>query len=84
MSMRTGDYTLLGYLPKPDDPTDLQNWMAENDPVRFELYDITKDPAQSNDIADEHPDVVASMKVEMTTLWRAMKAEGLSGKVNKQ
>ena len=84
MSMRTGDHTLLGYLPEPDDPTDLQNWMAENDPVRFELYNITTDPSQSNDIANDHPDVVASMKVEMTELWRAMKTEGLSGEVNKQ
>jgi hypothetical protein len=48
------------------------------------LYDITTDPSQSNDISNEHPDVVASMKVEMTELWRAMKTEGLSGKVNKQ
>ena len=84
MSMRTGDYTLLGYLPETDDPTDLQNWMAENDPVRFELYDVNADPSQSNDIADEYPDVVASMKVEMTDLWRAMKTEGLSEKVKKQ
>ena len=83
MSMRTGDYTLLGYLPEPDDPTDLRNWMAENDPVRFELYGLTADPSQSNDISSEHPEVVASMKVEMTELWRAMKTEGLSGKVNK-
>jgi len=83
MSMRTGDYTLLGYLPETDDPTDLQNWMAENDPVRFELYDLITDPTQSNDIANSHPDVVASMKVEMTELWRAMKTEGLSGMVNK-
>jgi len=84
MSMRTGDYTLLGYLPETDDPTDLQRWMVENDPVRFELYDITTDPSQSNDISNENPDVVASMKAEMTKLWRAMKTEGLSGKVNKQ
>jgi arylsulfatase A len=84
MSMRSGDYTLLGYLPETDDPADLQNWMAEDDPVRFELYDITTDPSQSNDIANEHPDVVAAMKVEMTELWREMKTEGLSGEVNKK
>jgi len=84
MSMRTGDYTLLGYLPETDDPTTLQKWMAENDPVRFELYDISTDPSQSKDISKEHPDLVASMKVEMTELWRAMKTEGLSGKVNIQ
>jgi arylsulfatase A len=76
MSMRTGDYTLLGYLPEKDDSTDLRTWMAENDPVRFELYDITLDPGQNNDISKEYP---ASMKVEMIALWREMRDEGLSG-----
>jgi arylsulfatase A len=79
MSMRTGDYTLLGYLPEKDDSTDLRTWMAENDPVRFELYDITLDPGQNNDISKEYPEVVASMKVEMIALWREMRDEGLSG-----
>ncbi len=84
MSMRTGDYTLLGYLPETDDPTDLHNWMAENDPVRFELYDITLDPAQKQDISNQHPEVVDSVKTEMIALWREMRDEGLSGKVNKR
>ena len=84
MSMRTGNYTLLGYLPEPDNPSDLQTWMAENDPVRFELYDIAADPSQSTDIASEHPDVVASMKVEMTDLWREMRDEGIAGKSGNQ
>jgi len=84
MSMRTGNYTLLGYLPETDDPTGLQKWMADNDPVRFELYDINKDPSQSKDISNEHVDIVASMKVEMTELWREMKSEGFSGKINIQ
>ena len=84
MAMRTGNYTLLGYLPETDDPTGLQKWMAENDPVRFELYDISKDPSQSKDISKEHPDLLAAMKVEMTKLWREMKTEGLSGKVTIQ
>jgi len=84
MSMRSGDYTLLGYLPETDDPADLPNWMADNDPVRFELYNITTDASQSKDISKEHPDVVASMKVEMIELWREMKTEGLSGKINIQ
>jgi arylsulfatase A len=53
--------------------------MAENDPVRFELYDITLDPGQNNDISKEYPEVVASMKVEMIALWREMRDEGLSG-----
>jgi arylsulfatase A len=84
MSMRTGDYTLLGYLPETDDPTDLQNWMAENDPVRFELYDITADPSQSNDLSSQLPEKVASMKQEMTVLWREMRDEGIAGKTGNQ
>jgi len=84
MSMRSGDYTLLGYLPETDDPTDLPNWIADNDPVRFELYNITTDASQRKDISKEHPYVVASMKVEMTALWREMKTEGISGKINIQ
>ena len=58
--------------------------MAENDPVRFELYDITLDPAQKQDISNQHPEVVDSAKTEMITLWREMRDEGLSGKVNNQ
>jgi len=84
MSMRSGDYTLLGYLPEPDDPTDLPNWMADNDPLKFELYNVTTDASQSKDISKEHPNVVASMKAEMTALWREMKTEGISGKINIQ
>jgi len=84
MSMRTGDYTLLGYLPETDDQTELQRWMAENDPVRFELYNISKDPFQSKDISNDHPDLLTSMKAEMTELWREMKTEGLSGKIKIQ
>lgn len=84
MSMRTGDYTLLGYLPEPDDPTDLQTWMAENDPVRFELYDVTADPSQSNDLSGQLPEVLASMQQEMTVLWREMRDEGIAGKTGNQ
>jgi hypothetical protein len=56
--------------------------MAENDPVRFELYDITLDPAQRNDISKQLPEVVASAKTEIISLWRDMRDEGLAGKIN--
>jgi len=58
--------------------------MAENDPVRFELYDITLDPARKQDISNQHPEVADSVKTEMIALWREMRDEGLLGKVNKR
>ncbi len=30
--------------------------------MKFELYDISKDPDEKNDIADKHPDIVEKMK----------------------
>jgi arylsulfatase A len=77
MSMRKDNYTLIGWLPEKADSTDLNTWMASNDPQRFELYDIKNDPSQKKDIANLNPVIVASMKKEMTTLWREMRDEGL-------
>ena len=36
------------------------------DKTRFELYHLGRDPAEENDVAAEHPDVVAEMKKLMT------------------
>ena len=32
---------------------------------RFELYDMTSDLGETNDIADRHPEIVAAMKTEL-------------------
>lgn len=80
MSMREGKYTLIGWLPKRADEMKLDEWMATQNPDRFELYDVSIDPAQSNDIAKQHPEVVDSMKKEMIVLWKEMRDEGLAGK----
>ncbi len=80
MSMRENIYTLIGWLPEKADTVNLIKWMAGNDPQKFELYDISKDPSQINDISNQQPEIVASMKKEMTSLWREMRDEGLAGK----
>ncbi|NQY08787.1 MAG: sulfatase-like hydrolase/transferase [Flavobacteriales bacterium] len=81
VSIRTGNYTLLGYLPEKGDEVSLHDWMVNNDPSRFELYDLTLDPAQKNDIANKNPDVAEAMRTEMTALWREMRDEGLASKI---
>jgi arylsulfatase A len=78
MSLRTDHYTLIGWLPKKADEIDLKTWMASNDPERFELYDLARDPSQTTDIASQEPERVDSMKKEMTVLWREMRDEGLA------
>jgi arylsulfatase A len=80
ISMRKGPYTLIGWLPKKPDSLALNKWFASYDPVKFELYDITLDPSQMNDLSDQKPEVVASMIPEMIALWTEMRDEGLAGK----
>jgi arylsulfatase A len=80
MSMRKNNYTLIGWLPPKADSVNLQTWMASNDPQKLELYDIVTDPAQMNDISKQNPEIVDSMKMEMVSLWREMRDEGLAGK----
>ena len=80
MSMRKDNYTLIGWLPEKPDSLNLKNWMANYDPEKFELYDIDLDPSQMNDISNQQKDIVVTMKEEMTTLWREMRDEGITGK----
>jgi arylsulfatase A len=82
MSMRKNNYTLIGWLPVKPDTLNLRKWMANYDPQKFELYDITLDPSQMNDISNQQPEIVESMKKEMTSLWKEMRDEGLAGKIS--
>ena len=83
ISMRKNNYTLIGSLPEKDGTENIKDWMANNDPIKFELYDIIKDPSQKKDISDHYPQVISNMKTEMISLWSEMRDEGLSGTINK-
>ncbi len=64
------------------DSINVTEWMATNDPEKFELYDIIADPYQENDISAQNSGIVEIMKQEMVPLWREMRDEGLAGKNN--
>ncbi len=83
ISIRKDQYAMIGWLPPKPDSLGLQEWMAGNDPVKFELYDITVDLSQKNNIAEQYPEVVETMKKDMISLWREMRDEGLAGKGKK-
>jgi arylsulfatase A-like enzyme len=43
------------------------------------LFDLAADPAEKNDVAGDHPDVVARMK-DTVEAWRASCLDSLAGK----
>jgi arylsulfatase A-like enzyme len=60
VAMREGDWKILA-------PRDLS---------RFELYDLSKDPGETKDLAAAEPQRLAAMKEKLTSLNREIEAEG--------
>jgi len=77
MSMRSEQYTLIGWLPEKPDSMDLNKWFYTNVAVKFELYDILKDPWQKHNLAGKNPEKVDSLSGIMEKLWIDMRNEGL-------
>ena len=78
MSMRSGQYTLIGRLPEKPDTLDLNDWFFNNVPERFELYDIINDPGQEYDLAGSKPEIVSSLSPVMEQLFIEMRDEGMN------
>jgi arylsulfatase A len=78
IAMRVKNYTLIGWLPKRTKDVDLKTWFATSDPNRFELYDMSVDPQQQQDLAQQNPGIVAAMQKDMIALWQEMRDEGLA------
>ena len=76
MEMRSGDYTLIGWLPPKSDSFKLDSWFFKYGPVKYELYDLSSDPCQQKDLAGEKPEIVNSMSGRMEKLWVEMRDEG--------
>ncbi len=67
-----GDRTLVvqyGADPRKGNAAVMRNkWRL----VRGELYDLREDPGQENNVADEHPDVLASMQRAYDQWWKGV------------
>jgi arylsulfatase A len=77
MSMRQGNFVLIGWLPVKPDSIDLNAWFFKSNPVKYELYNIIDDPGQGVDLAKKRPEIVSSLSIKMTKLWIEMRDEGL-------
>ncbi len=69
MAMRMNDFVLLGWFAEKSQSEKLIPWMARSIPVKFELYDIRKDPGQLTDLAGSNPRVLKDLSGEMIRLW---------------
>jgi len=49
-------YTQLCELQKRNNNTSIEG------PPRYELYDISKDPGETTDLAEQHPEIVRTMR----------------------
>jgi len=76
MEMRSGDYTLIGWLPPKSDSVKPDDWFVKYGPVKYELYDLSNDPGQQKDLSAEKPEIVKSLSGRMTKLWVEMRDEG--------
>ncbi len=76
MEMRSGEYTLIGWLPVKPDSMKLKDWFFKYGPVKYELYNLRNDPSQQHNLAKEKPGIVNSLKGDMANLWKEMRDEG--------
>ena len=68
--------TLFVHVQREHTPPKWRNSVAMRGPWRLmegqELYNLTSDPGQQNDIATQHPDVVKSLRVDYEAWWKSL------------
>jgi arylsulfatase A len=69
MSMQSGDYTLLGWLPQKGEKEEIIPWVRSSVPVRFELFDMKNDPGQQRDISAQNPGITRKLSDQMIRQW---------------
>lgn len=76
VSMRLGEYSLIGWLPEKPDTINLESWFFNSELVKFELYNIKTDPSQSVDLSEEEPEILSEMIPIIRKYWTEMRDEG--------
>jgi arylsulfatase A len=82
-SMRQGDWSLVGYL-EPNVPPghsfrpSHMEYIKEAKLARFELYNLKNDPDQSKNVANQHPQRLAAMKMTMQDLHKDVLRDGVN------
>lgn len=69
MSMRDGNYALLGWFESPEKVQNRSAWVHSAKLVSFKLYDITADRSQANPLNERRPKEFERLKKQMIELW---------------
>jgi len=75
-ALRDGDWKLVGKMQSAKKFETKQEWIKEAKLIQFELYNLTDDPAEKENLAKQHPERTAEMKKQLKTLYTEMQAEG--------
>ena len=76
VSMRLGEYSLIGWLPEKPDTMNLESWFFNSELVTFELYNIKTNPSQSVDLSEKKPEILSEMTPILQKYWTEMRDEG--------
>jgi len=80
-SLREGKWSLIGYLDKKNPGTsrfrkEHLEYMRTAHFGNFELYNLSEDPSQSNNLAKQFPEIMRKMENEMKRLYSETISEG--------
>jgi arylsulfatase A len=76
MALREGEHHLLGYFRPVRPGESSMHWIKNTNVVRFELYNVLRDPEETHNLADLKPELLSRLSVKMKEQWRAIQAEG--------
>jgi arylsulfatase A len=75
LTLRRGDYVLVAWFnDKPAEQLWME-WVKTTGPVRYELYDVLRDPGQSEDLSSRMPGRVEELAAEMGRIWKDIQDE---------
>ena len=75
MTLRDGDYMLVGFFNKKSPEQLWMDWIKTSMPESYALYNLKDDIGQQNDISDLEPEKTDELSRKMTKIWLDIQAE---------
>jgi len=75
MTLRDGDYVLVAWFNKKPSEQLWMDWIKSANPISYELYDLSEDIGQQQDISDQNQKVVERLSKKMEQIWQDIQEE---------